>query len=141
MNIYREQLLIILYFGFVIWGNEGLSNRLSCQAGHLWQFDEPWMDQVQKFKVKSPVIWKEYYPSLKEYFKVLIYKVTFYSEVFPSAGVEIKWSVCRCSGNYLDWLLSGSPGSCLDQPEHLLWNLLGSSIIMLHLAPPGPALC
>ena len=90
MNIEQQQPLIILNVGFVIWGNEWLSSWLSCQTGHLWLFDETWMDQVQKFKVKGVVLWKEYYSTLKECFKILIYKVTSYCEVSPSAGVKIK---------------------------------------------------
>lgn len=52
MNTEEQQPLIILNVSFVIWGNEWFGSWLSCQTGHLRLFDETWMDQVQKLKVK-----------------------------------------------------------------------------------------
>ena len=93
----------------------------------VWLFYEPWMDQVQKFKVRSVILWKEHYFTLKEFFKMLIYKVSSYCEVSPSAGVRINQVKNRHVPLELSWLTSSREPRYVSAPTWtFLWNLLGS---------------
>lgn len=116
--------LTIFNFGFAIWGNEWLSSRFSCETD-IWLIHEPWMIQVQKFKVRSVILWKEHYSTLKEYFKMLIYKVTLNCEVSPSAGPE---STKAEKAGALEWpcLFLSRAQICICTNLNIPWNLLGS---------------
>ena len=93
----------------------------------VWLFYELWMDWVQKFKVRSVILRKEHYFTLKEYFKMLIYKVTSYCEVSPSAGARINQVQNRQVPLGLSWLTSTMGPRYASAPTWtFLWNLLGS---------------
>lgn len=66
--------MLILNFGFIIWRNERLASRLSCQAKHLWLINPQWI-KCRSSRLKCYIA-ERTQRTLKEYFKILIYKVS-----------------------------------------------------------------